>query len=124
MVRHRGGLLQRPAVLEISGNARRPKRVVSGLRRNPGSGQPPPDYRMRVLLWQGAGGELPSLAPDGAELWSLGVVVPACVVQVCRQIIFQIMVAGHFMALAAVLAEPRPVSGGGDQGGTGERAGS
>ena len=46
MVRHLRGALQRPAVLEIRGHARRPKRMVPDLRRDPGRPRAPLDHRI------------------------------------------------------------------------------
>src|SRR5271167_1249230 len=46
MVRHLRGALQRPAVLEVGGDAHRPKRVVADLGGDLGCPRPPLDQRV------------------------------------------------------------------------------
>jgi hypothetical protein len=48
MVRHLSGALKRPAVVEIGGDARRPKRMVADLGRDVGGPRAPLDHRIGV----------------------------------------------------------------------------
>ena len=54
MVRHLRGAPKRPAVLEVGGDARRPKRVIADLGRDAGRPRPPLNHRIGVRLGQGS----------------------------------------------------------------------
>ena len=62
MVRHLSGALKRPEVVEIGGDAHRPKRMVADLGRDVGGPRAPLDHRIGVGLGQGDCGELAARA--------------------------------------------------------------
>ena len=87
--------------------------MVPGLGRYPGGGHAALNHRVGVRLGEGGRGELAGAAPNGAEQWPLGVVAQACAVEIGGKLFLEIMVARHFVALAAFLAQPHPQGQGG-----------
>jgi len=67
MVRHERGILKRPAVLQIGGNARRAKRKVSYLRCDLAGFRAPLNHHVSVCLGQGVAGELAGRAAASLE---------------------------------------------------------
>jgi len=72
MVRHRGGLFEGAAVLEIGGDPGRPEAVIAELGCDPGRRGAPADHRVGVRLRQHRAGELASAAPDRPDSGPLG----------------------------------------------------
>jgi hypothetical protein len=73
MVRHRRGLFERAAVLQIGGDPGCPEAVVAELCGDAGRRRAPSDHRIGARLRQHVAGELARAAPDRAEQWSLGI---------------------------------------------------
>lgn len=108
MVCHRGGFFKCPAILEIGRDSRRPETVIADLGLDADRHAPPLNHRPGVRLRQRGARELVGAASDRAEQWPLGIVTQFRPVEICRQIIVEIMVAGHRMFLAALFAQPHP----------------
>ncbi len=108
VVCHLRRLFQRPAVLEIGGDAGRPKAVVAELGIDAGRGGAPADHRIGVARRQHGAGELAGAAADGAEQRPLGVVADAGLVEIGGEVGLKVVVAGHGMRLAAFLPQPHP----------------
>ncbi len=108
MVCHGRSVLQCAAVLQIRRDSGRPKTVISHLRLNAGGRRPPADHRIGVGLGQGRPRQLPGAPADGPKQWPLGIVGQAGALDVGDQVRFEIMVAWHFVVLAALLAQPKP----------------
>ncbi len=73
VVRHRRGLFQRAAVLEIRRDPGRPETVVAEPGCDAGRGGAPTDHRIGVRLRQHRAGELAGAAADRAEQRPLGI---------------------------------------------------
>src|ERR1700724_1437908 len=58
VVRHGSGLFERPAVLQIGGDAGRAEAVIADFRGDTSGGCAPPDHRIGIGLGQGGQGEL------------------------------------------------------------------
>jgi len=74
MVRHLRGAFKGPAVLQIGGDARGAKRVITNARGDRGGFRAPLDHGIGVGLGQGVAGELAGRAAVGLEqkrLWLL-----------------------------------------------------
>src|ERR1017187_7372142 len=108
MVGHGRGLLQRPAVLEIGRDAGRPETVVADLGLDPGRLGAPANHLVGVGLGQGTAGELARAAADGAKERPLEVCRKPDPVQIGREDLFKVVVAGHGVILATLLMEPYP----------------
>ena len=67
MIGHLGGALQRAAILQISGDPRRPKSVVSDARGDACGFRALLDHRIGVGLGQGVAGELAGRAAVGLK---------------------------------------------------------
>jgi len=108
MVRHLRCLLKGAAVLQVRGDARRPKRVVANLGRDAGRPGAPLDHLVGVGLGQGIAGELAGRAAVGLEQERLRVARKARAVDVLVQIGFEVVVARHGVLLAAFLVQANP----------------
>src|SRR5271169_2715288 len=86
VVRHRRGLFQRAAVLEIGRDAGRPEAVVAEFGCDAGTGRPPADHRVGVRLWQHRARELAGAAADRAEQRPLGIVAQLGAVEIGREV--------------------------------------
>ena len=73
-----------------------------------GAGGAPADHGVGIGLGQGRPGELAGRAADGAKQRPLGIGGDPAVVKIGVQIGFEIVVARHLVALAALLAQPHP----------------
>src|SRR5271170_835889 len=67
MVRHRGGLFERAAVLQVSGDAGCPEAVIAELASDAGCRRAPADHRIGVGLRQHRARQLAGAAPDSPE---------------------------------------------------------
>ena len=108
VIRHRGGLFERPAVLEIGGDARRPEVVVAELGCDAGCRRAPADHRVGVCLLQHRPGEHAGAPADRAEQWPLGIVAQARAVEIGNEVFIEVVVARHRVPLAALLPQPHP----------------
>lgn len=108
VVSHGGGLLQGPAVLEVGGDSGRPEAVVTGLGLDAGGGHAPADHGVGVALPERGFGQSTGAAPDSAEQRSLGVLAQIRPVKVGIKVGFEVVVTGHFVALASLLAQANP----------------
>ena len=108
MVRHRRGLFERAAVLEISGDPRSPETVVAELGGDAGGSRTPTDHCIGVRLWQRPACQLVGAAPDRAEQRLLGIIPQACTVEIRCQVFLEVVVARHRVPLAAFLPQPHP----------------
>ena len=74
MVRHRGGLFERAAILEIGGDPGRPEAMVAELGSDAGCRGAPADHRIGIRLRQHGVRQLVGAASDRAEQRPLGIV--------------------------------------------------
>lgn len=102
VVRHRGGVLQRPTVLEVGGDAGRSKRVVADRGLDARCLGAPSHHGVRVGLGKRRAAQLPGTAPDRAKQRPFRVAVDPRLGQVRVQVLLQPMVTGHFMPLASL----------------------
>ena len=105
---HGRSVFKRSAIFQIGRNSRGPKTVVSQLGRNPGSSSAPADHRIGIGLGQGGARELAGAPAYGAEQRPLGIIGQVSALYIGMQIGLKIVVAGHFMLLAALLPQPHP----------------
>jgi hypothetical protein len=82
--------------------------VIADLRLDAGGDRAPAHHGVGILLGQGRGGELSGHAANGAKQRPLRVGGEAAVVQIGMQVSLKIVVARHFMALAAFLVQSHP----------------
>src|SRR5262249_3465291 len=108
MVCHCSGLFQRAAVFQIGCDAGCPECVIADPRFDASSSGPPADHRISVCLGEGSSGQQPRIATNGAEQWPLGVPPNAAAIKICLQVTFEVVVARHLMALAALLMQANP----------------
>jgi hypothetical protein len=74
VVRHGSGLFERPAVLQIGGDAGRAEAVIPDFRRNTGGDRAPPDHGIGIGLGQGGQGELARASAYRAKQQALRVI--------------------------------------------------
>ena len=108
VVRHRRGLFQRLAVLELGRDPRRPETVVAELGGDPGTGRAPADHRIGVRLRQHGARELAGAAADRAEQRALGIAAQLGAVEIAGKIFLEVVMAWHRVPLATLLAQPHP----------------
>jgi hypothetical protein len=113
MVRHGSGVLEHAAILEISCDAGRSKRMIADKGLNAGSRCTPADHGMSVRLGQGSCRNPPhtSHAPraaDCAKQRAFGIVGDASSLEILIEINFEIVVARHFVGLAAFFVQAHP----------------
>jgi hypothetical protein len=108
MVRHLRRFLQRAAVLQISGDARRPKGMIADLRGDAGGFGAPLDHRIGIRLGQGIAGELAGRTAVSLEQHRLRLVRQPRAVEIFMQVGFEIVMAGHGMLLATLLLQAQP----------------
>ena len=108
MVRHPRGLFKRAAVLQISGDARRSKRVIADARGDAAGFGAPLNHRIGVGLGQGVAGELPGRAAVGLEQQRLRLGRQPRAVDIFVQVGLQIVMARHGVLLAALLVQAHP----------------
>jgi hypothetical protein len=108
MVRHRSGLFQRAAVLEVGGDPRCAEAVVAELGCDAGRRRAPADHRIGVRLRQHGAGEFPGAPADRAEQRPLWIVAQAGAVEIGRQVFVEVVVTRHRVPLAALLEQPHP----------------
>jgi uncharacterized protein len=108
MVRHLRRLFERAAVLQVSGDARRPERVVAGARNDVGGFGAPPNHRIGVRLGQGSAGQLAGRAAVGLEQHRLQIVREARAGKIFMQVGFEIVMGRHGVLLAALLLQAHP----------------
>ena len=82
--------------------------MIADLSSDAGIGGAALDHGVGVDAGQGGAGELLGLAADGAEQRPLGIIGEAGAFDILSQILLEIMVAGHFVALAAFLSQAHP----------------
>ena len=108
MVRHRGGLFERAAVLQVGRDPGRPEGVIADLRLDAGRRGAPADHGVGVRLGQGGRGQRVRPAADRAEQRPLGIAGEPAAVDVVVQVGLEVVVAGHLVPLAALLVQPHP----------------
>jgi hypothetical protein len=101
MIGHAGGLLERAAILSIRRDTGGPKAVVADSGRDTSGLGAPLDHAVGLRLREGRLRELFGAAADGAEQRPLGIVADAGLVDVGREVGFEVVVAGHGVGLAA-----------------------
>lgn len=74
MVRHGSGLFERPAVLQIGGDAGRAEAVIPDFCRNTGGYRASPDHRIGIGLGQGGQGKLARASAYRAKQQGLRIV--------------------------------------------------
>jgi hypothetical protein len=82
--------------------------VVAELGGDAGGGRAPADHRIGVCLREHRARELAGAAPDRAEQRPFGIVAQAGAVEIGGEIFFEVVMARHRVALAALLAQPHP----------------
>ena len=108
MVRHLRGALQRAAVFQISGDARRAKGVVADARGDAAGFRAPLNHRIGIGLGQGVAGELAGRAAVGLEQKRLRLVRQPRAVDIFMQVGLEIVMARHGVLLAALLVQAHP----------------
>jgi hypothetical protein len=108
VVRHDGGSFERAAVLEICRDACRPERVVANLRLNVGGRSAAADHGVGIGLGQRRPCQSISPPADRPEQRPFEIVCEAAAVDIGVQVGFKIVVARHFVALAALLVQAHP----------------
>ena len=66
------------------------------------------DHRVGVRLRKHGARQLAGAATDRAEQWPLRIITQLRAVEICDQVFFEVVVAGHRVPLAAFLAQPHP----------------
>ena len=108
VVRHCGRFFQRAAVLEVSGNPGRPKRVIADQGGDASGLRSAADHGVGVGLGQGRASELIGAAANCREQRRFRLGRQASLVQVGVQPGLEVMVAGHVVPLAALLPQADP----------------
>ena len=108
MVRHGGGLFERAAVLEIGRDPGRPERVVADLRLDVGRRRAAADHGVGIGLGQRRRRQRVRAAADCPKQRPLRIGHEPAAVDVGVKVGFEIVVAGHFVALAALLVQAHP----------------
>ena len=108
VVRHGGGLFERAAVLEIGRDARRPKRVIADFRPDIGRCRAAADHGVGIGLGKRRRRQRIRAAADRPKQRPLRIAGEAAAVDIGVKVGLKIVVAGHFMALAALLVQANP----------------
>ena len=108
MVRHHGGLLERAAVFQVGGDSGRPEGVVPDLRLDAGRRGAPSDHGVGVRLGQGGRRQRVRPSPDRPEQRPFGSLGEPAAVDIVVQVGLEVVVAGHLVALAALLVQANP----------------
>ena len=97
--------LEFTAVLQIGRDAAGTEGMIANARFNAGRFRPPADDTVGVLLEEGVGGQLASLAAGGAEEIAVCVIGDAGCFDVIVQTLIEAMMAGNVVLLTALGAE-------------------
>jgi len=110
VVGHGGGLFERAAVLEVGGDPGRAKREVADLGRDAGRSRAPTDHRVGVCLGQGRRRQRVGASADRPKQRPLRIAREPAAVDIGMEVSLEVVVAGHFVALAALLVQANPKS--------------
>jgi hypothetical protein len=88
---------QLAAILQVRGNAGRPKCMVSYLSLNSCSFRATANHPVGVGLAQGEGGKAASLPCDCSEQQSLRIVPQSCNLYICLYVGVEVVMGGNFM---------------------------
>ena len=108
MIGHGGGAFERTAILQIGGDAGGPKSVAPDFSVDPSRLRTATDHGIGIGLGQGSAGHLTGPPPDRAEQRPSRIIPEPGRFDIGLQIVFQRVVAGHFMLLAAFFVQAHP----------------
>jgi len=108
MVRYLRGLFERAAVLQVSGDARRPEGVIADARDEAGGFGAPLNHLIGIRLGQGMAGELAGRTAVGLEQHRLRIVREARTGKIFMQVRFEVVMARHGVLLAPFSCKRTP----------------
>jgi hypothetical protein len=74
----------------------------------PAPGRAPTDHRIGIRLWQHCARELTGAVADRAEQRPVGIATKAGTIERGQDLFLEVVMAGHRVALSALLAQPHP----------------
>jgi hypothetical protein len=93
---------------QLRRNPSGPEGVIADARLDAGGSGPAADHGVGVCLKEGSSSQQPRATANSAEKRAFRVMPDAAAVEISLQVVFEVVVAGHLVPLAALLVQPDP----------------